>query len=164
MGAVNDGYRPFAGYRVFDLDKLGDTYLALGEDASGRAVLFTATSPTGTWTPRLLGNYGATRLTLAGGTCVVACDDGRLAYTSDLSSWRYAKMPDDVEFTEFFAHGGNYYAIANKDGRGLLYESTNGVSWERVAEVDELLSCVSSGPREAFLYGESGGVYRMKNK
>ena len=164
MGSVNNGYRPFAGYRVFDLDKLGDTYLALGEDASGRAVLFTATSPTGTWTPHLLGNYGATRLTLAGGTCVVACDDGRLAYTSDLASWRYAKMPDDVEFTEFFSHGGNYYAIANKDGRGLLYESTNGVSWERVAEVDEPLSCVSSGPREAFLYGESGGVYRMKNK
>ena len=164
MGAVYDGYRPFVGYSVFDLDKLGDTYLALGEDASGRAVLFTATDPSGTWTPRVLGEYGATRLTVTDDLCVVACDDGRLAYTSDLSTWKYAKMPDNVEFSEFFSFGDSYYAIANKDGRGMLYESTNGVSWERVAVVDELLTCVSSGPREAFLYGVNGGVYRMKNK
>ena len=152
---------PFAGYRVFDLAKCDNLYLALGEDENG-TVLFRASSMTGTWTMKRLNGIKANRFdTTADGACFIACDGGKLAYSSDLFSWKISEMADNVSFTEFFTFGGKYYAIGSDDTRGVLYESTNGATWERVASVDEPLSAVSVAEDAAILYADGGAIYRL---
>lgn len=151
---------PFAGYRVFDIAKCGDTYLALGEDASG-SVLFTARAMTGTWTVQRLSTK-ANRFDTTDSACFIACDNGTFLYTEDFENWKTSRMPDNVSFTEFFVYGGNHYAVGINEEIGVVYESTNGgASWERVAETDEPLVAVSVGSNEALLYGEDGGIFRL---
>lgn len=151
---------PFAGYRVFDLAKCGDKFLALGEDECG-TVLFTASSMTGTWTVQRIDGIKANRFDTTDTACFIACEDGKLVYSSDLSTWKVSRMADNVSFTEFFTFGSKHYAIGSNDTYGVLYESTNGAAWERVASVDEPLSSVSVTASEALLYGNRGGVYRL---
>ena len=152
---------PFSGYRVFDLAKCGNKVLALGEDASG-TVLFQASSMTGTWTVQRLDGIKANRFdTTTNGACFIACDSGKLAFSSDLSTWKYSRMPDDVSFTEFFTFGGKHYAIGSDDTYGVLYESQDGASWERVVKVNTPLSAASIAAKEVVLYGENGTIYRL---
>ena len=152
---------PFEGYRVFDLTKCGNKVLALGEDASG-TVLFQASSMTGTWTMQRLDGIKANRFdTTPGGACFIAADGGKLAFSSNLSTWKISRMPDNVSFTEFFNFGGKHYAIGSDDTYGVLYESQDGASWERVAKVDTPLLAASVAEKEAILYGENGSIYRL---
>ena len=152
--------RPFVGTRIFDLDKSGKTYLALGMDAEG-AVLYTATSLSGIWAKQQLDGITANSFATSDKACFIACDDGKIAYSEDFKSWKISRMPDDVDFSEFFYFKGTYYAIGSNATEGVLYESATGAAWERVVSVDEPLTAVSVGSSEALLYGEDGGVYRL---
>ena len=157
-------FKPFAGYKVTDITKCGSTYLTLGEK-DGTSVLFTAKSMSGTWTMHQL-EHRAHRVESSGKAAFLACDGGVLAYTTDFVNWSYSKMPDrNVDFTEFFVFCGKHYAIGASDEKGVLYESTNGgASWERVCEMQEPLAAASVSSKEAFLYGNEGGVYRLTIK
>ncbi len=152
--------RPFEGARVYDLEKCGNAYLALGADAEG-TVLYTATSLTGAWAKQRLDGIRANSFATSDKACFIACDDGKIAYSEDFKSWKISRMPDDVDFSEFFYFQGTYYAIGSNENVGVLYESATGAAWERVASVDEPLTAVSVGSDEALLYGEDGGVYRL---
>ena len=152
--------RPFEGTRVFDLDKAGNTYLALGIDAEG-TVLFTAKSLYGAWTKQRLDGIRANSFATTDKACFIACDDGKIAYSEDFKSWKISRMPDDVDFSEFFYFQGTYYAIGSNATEGVLYESATGAAWEHVASVNEPLTAVSVGSDEALLYGEDGGIYRL---
>lgn len=152
--------RPFEGARVYDLEKCGKTYLALGADAEG-TILYTATSLTGAWAKQRLDGISANSFATSDKACFIACDDGKIAYSEDFESWKISRMPDNVDFSEFFYFKGHYYAIGSNENVGVLYESTTGAAWERVVSVDEPLTAVSVGSDEALLYGEDGGVYRL---
>ena len=159
-----EDYKPFAGYKVTDVTKCGNKYVALGTSEE-ETVLFYAYVFDGYWYTKKL-DVEATRLESSGNAVFLACNDGTLAYFKDMTNWSYSKMPDrNVDFTEFFAFKGKYYAIGSSDDMGVLYESINGgASWERVCATSEPLSAVSVATDEAFLYGENGGIYRLTIK
>ncbi|MBQ2734929.1 MAG: hypothetical protein IJF33_03770 [Clostridia bacterium] len=152
--------RPFEGDRVYDLEMCGSTYLALGSDAEG-TVLYTATSLFGPWAKQRLDGITANSFATSDKACFIACDDGKIAYSEDFKSWKVSRMPDDVDFSEFFYFQGTYYAIGSNATEGVLYESSTGAAWERVVSVNEPLTAVSVGSFEALLYGEDGGFYRL---
>lgn len=150
----------FEGYDVFDIARFGKKLAVLGRDAEG-AVVFFADDYESDWTMVRVPGIAPSSFVTAGSVCFIACEDGRIAYSSDLESWKFSRMPDDVDFAEFFSFGGKHYAIGEKNGKGMLYESQNGVTWERVAVVDEGLTFASVGTSAVLLYGEDGGVYRL---